>query len=116
MKSGVEYHTRRTVAHAAKSVLEEEGYKVGVLSRPGRKPGTITLIAWNRAQILFICVRSFRSRFHHNEDITELSHLQSSGRYPGFIQYWVRFQGGWIRYGICEGGAVRERGQDDVRF
>jgi hypothetical protein len=116
MKPSVEYHTRRTVTHAAKSVLVEEGYKVGILSGPGKKPGTITLIAWNRFGTLFICVRSFRSRYHHYEDIAELSSLQCSGRYPGSIQYWVRYQGCWIRYAICEGGAIRERGPDDVRF
>jgi len=114
--SCAEYHTRRTATHAAKSVLKGEGYEVAVPSRPGRKPGTITLIAWNRCQTLFICVRSFRSRYHHCEDIAHLSKLHSSGRYPGSIQYWVRYQGDWIRYGIFEGGAVRERGRSDVRF
>ncbi|PWR71403.1 hypothetical protein [Methanospirillum lacunae] len=116
MKSCVEYHTRRTATHAAKSVLEEEGYEVRVLSRPEKKPGTITLIAWNRFGPLFICVRSYRSRYHHCEDIVVLSSLQGSGRYPGSIQYWVRYQGGWIRYAICEGGAVRVGSQDDVRL
>jgi hypothetical protein len=115
MVRSAEFQTSRTAGYDAKAVLLSEGYEVAkVLSRSTNKPGKIGIIAWNRLEILFVCIRSYRGRFHLQEDIAALSRLQCSGAYPGDIQYWVRHKHHWIKYRICLGGAVRLRGQDDV--
>ncbi|HWQ64239.1 MAG TPA: hypothetical protein VN429_07465 [Methanospirillum sp.] len=110
-----EFHTRQTAGYDAKAILQNQGYEVAkVLLRSTNKPGKIGLIAWNRLEMLFVCIRSYRGRFHLQEDIDALSLLHRSGAYPGEIQYWVRQKSGWIRYRICSGGAIRLRGSDDA--
>ncbi len=115
MNRSAEYHTCYTAGYAAKAILQTQGYEVAkVLLRTTNKPGQIRFIAWNRFETLFLCIRSYRGRFHLQEDIDALSQLQRSGAYPGEIQYWVRHKDYWNRYRICIGGAVRLRGPEDA--
>jgi len=115
MVRSAEFQTSRTAGYTAKEMLQDQGYEVArVLLRSKNKPGKIGLIAWNRYGTLFICIRSYRSRFHLEEDIDALSLLRQSGSYPGDIQYWVRDKSCWVRYQICIGGAIRLGGSDDV--
>jgi len=115
MVRSAEFQTSRTVGYTAKVMLQNQGYEVArVLLRSKNKPGNIGLIAWNRFGTLFICIRSYRGRFHLQEDLNALSLLQRSGAYPGDIQYWVRHKTCWVRYRICIGGAIRLGGLDDA--
>ncbi|MDD1730078.1 MAG: hypothetical protein LUQ50_13535 [Methanospirillum sp.] len=115
MVRSAEFQTSRTAGYAAKAMLQNQGYEVAkVLMRSTTKPGTIGLIAWNHLEMLFICIRSYRGRYHLQEDIDALSRLQRSGTYPGDIQYWVRDKTCWVRYRICVGGAMRLGGPDDA--
>ena len=115
MVRSAEFQTSRTAGYTAKVMLQNQGYEVArVLLRSKNKPGTIGLIAWKPLEVLFICIRSYRGRFHLQEDIVALSRLQCSGAYPGEIQYWVRHKNCWVRYQIYVGGAVRMQGDDDA--
>ncbi len=114
MVDNAEYHTLQTAQHDAKAILTDHGYDVAsVRARSGRNVGKISLIAWNQSGPLFLCIRSYRSRFHQHEDIAVLSALQRSGRYPGDIQYWVRNTSGWSRFRIYTGGAVQLGSMND---
>ena len=114
MVRSAEFQTSRTAGYDAREILQDQGYEVArVLLRSNNKPGTIGLIAWTRDETLFICIRSYRGRFHLQEDIDALSLLHRTGAYPGDIQYWVRHKTCWVRYRICIGGAIRLGGCDD---
>lgn len=111
MASSPKYETGRTAEYSARNYLLEQGYEVvRVVGRSGKDLSLLNLVAWNRSTVLFICVRSLRLGYNLKGDITGLSGLFRTGRYPGDIQYWIRERDRWRRYRICSWGAVQMPG------
>lgn len=99
--------TRRTAEYSARDFLVDHGYTViRVAESHTHEQVGINLIAWNKdRKIFFICARSIR-RGSIKTDIDGLSKLVRLFRYPGSVEYWVRYKAGWRRYLVDAGGAL----------
>lgn len=104
-------HSLRAATFHALARLSLSGYHA---ERICGKSRLFDIIAWNTERVMFLTVRTSRTRSlsRFSSDILNLCKLVHTHRVPGQIQFWLYCNAEWSQYQILTGGAmpVREAG------
>lgn len=98
-------HSLRAARFLALSRLSHSGYQA---ERIGGSQRWFDIIAWNRQKILYLIVRTSRTRSVRtfSSEILLLCSLVRNLPFSGEIQFWLYCNADLIRYQVLAGGAV----------
>ncbi len=97
--------TLRAAIYHALARLSLSGYQA---ERICGKTRLFDIIAWNKERIVFLAIRTSRTRSltRFSDELISLCRLVNSHPVPVQIQFWLYCNAEWSQYQILSGGAM----------